>query len=112
VFLHLSPRCGPRLTACVRGASPFGMGHVFEWVRSVPAWVWPTIVGVALQGGLLAMLYREARRGDRWKFAARAAAADARAWRAVAEHAGASVYGKKTVVAPQYHSPKSSSSWV
>lgn len=89
------------------------MGQAFEWASSVPAWVWSTIVCAGAHGGLLALLFREVRSAERWKRAARVASEDARIWQSVAEHAekyGAWTHGKRTVVAPQFHSPRSASS--
>jgi hypothetical protein len=90
------------------------MAYVFELVRWVPAWAWPATVSAAAYAALVVMWRKDARRASAWELAARSANADARIWRSVAERAEAalvrqgsvSVFDKRTVVAPHFHSPR------
>lgn len=74
----------------------------------MPTWVWLAAVSVLAEFGVLAMWFHEYRRALRWENAARVAEHDARLWRSIAEreYGSAHVHSKRTVVAPQYHSPR------
>ncbi len=74
------------------------------YVVSVPLWVWLAIVSALAEVAILCVALRERRRSERWEFAARAAAADARMWRNVAR--AASVHTNKTIVSPAFHFPR------
>lgn len=71
-------------------------------LSAVPTWAW---VAVALACGALACL-AERQRTKHWQSVARKARTDALVWEAVASGRARNAFGKKTVVAPQYHAPR------
>lgn len=66
------------------------------------------VVSVLAWGGLWVLWFVTYRRAMRWESVARAAATDARIWRNIAREARTAnaLSKKRTVVAPQYHSPR------
>lgn len=85
------------------------MRMVVDVARSAPMWVWVAwATAVASVGLLVAAVLRASARAERWRDAARKARSQARLWQIVAEGRARSVLdGKRTVVAPQYHAPRS-----
>lgn len=69
---------------------------------AVPAWAWVALVLVC--GALV--WFAERQRTKHWQSVARKARTDALVWEAVASGRARNAFGKKTVVAPQYHAPR------
>lgn len=82
------------------------------YLVGVPQWVWLAVACVAVEVGILWFALHEHARAERLAEDVRAARNVARLWQRVAEGRARAVHSKRTVVAPQFHAPRSGSAGV
>lgn len=70
-------------------------------LAAAPSWLW----SVAICMGAACAWFGEYRRSRHWEAVAKRARTDALVWEAVAEGRARNAFGKRTLVAPQYHAP-------
>jgi hypothetical protein len=76
------------------------------YVAEVPGWVWCVAVAVAAHVASWVLALRSYRSAEHWRGVAKKARTDALVWEAVAAGRARNAFGKKTIVAPQYHAPR------